>query len=84
MKDPGLFVWSYKTIYSLWLFLLGLGVHGRGPALHQGWFSPAPSLGEAAGHPKAQGSLRSDFTCWLLDSFTEVSLAVQELLEGGF
>lgn len=41
----GLPFWNYKEIHSSQLPLLCLGVNGKGPAMHQGQFSLAWSLG---------------------------------------
>ena len=44
-------IWSYKVIYSLWLILLGLGMHGKDKAAHQG--SLLPLLDPWAGQQKS-------------------------------
>ena len=54
-------VWRYKAIHSMWLPLLGLGMYGEDPAVHQDQLLPA--AGPEAGQQKFQRVLRSSSTC---------------------
>ena len=57
-------VWGYREIHTLWLPLLGLGVHRKDQAVHQDKLLPAPGLG--ASQQKPQGTLRSTSPCLCL------------------
>ena len=45
-------VWSYKVIHSLWLPLLGLGVHRNDQGVHQGQLYQHRAQGQVIKNPK--------------------------------
>lgn len=71
---PGQPFWSYKVFHSLWLPVLGVGVHGQDQGANQGWLPPTPSLGE--GHQRAPSilSYASAFLCLHLPAVIEKTL----------
>ena len=75
-------VWSYKVIHSLWLPLLGLGVHGKDQAVQKASFYQHWAWRQVSKSPKAPEDCPLPICC-LLGSFTERATVVLELHKVG-